>query len=343
MALSPAPLLARKKLSPVPASLEAGLGMGATAANPFTAGHWTQSIIIRLVLGVGFAAGLGIAAERLTEGVLLLLNEPIQPFWNSLNGFLVMQAGQVLALFLATLLAAAGKKNAIFLGLLLGAVVGFGRMAVAVQPPDVPGLVFALMPIWYVLVGIAGAFVSEMIWHPPSRERPRNLNAMGGYDPDQSLFQWARRGVAGMIFANVKWLRILLAAIVILAALRFMGDGVNYVIRLLDLREWAIKSGLQKGILIILLQVVTVCIASALAGAGQNHGLAHGFWTGVIAGVANLLIHVFFPKEDIIQVNQILLEIGWVFCVAFLAGGFGSVVMPPMMYLARKRRPAVKV
>src|SRR5215213_921407 len=198
MSITASPLLARKHT--VPASLDVRQGMGATAANPFTHGHWTQSVVVRTVLGVGFAVGLGIAAERLADGVLLLLDEPAKPFWNSLTGFAVMQASQALALFFAALLAAAGKKQALLLGLLIGAVVGFAKLSAAVQPAEVPGLVYALMPVWYILAGILGAVISEAIWHPPGRERLRSSNALSGYDPEQSLFQWVRRLIGGMIF-----------------------------------------------------------------------------------------------------------------------------------------------
>src|SRR4051794_34651771 len=106
MTATPA-LLSRKKTAPVPASLESGLGMGATAANPFTPGHWTQSLVVRTFLGVSFAVGFGTAFERLAEGLLILLDEPAKPFWNSLEGFCVKQGGQALALFFAAVFAAA--------------------------------------------------------------------------------------------------------------------------------------------------------------------------------------------------------------------------------------------
>jgi len=336
------PLLSRKK-APVPASLEVGAGMGATAANPYTAGHWSQSIIIRTVLGVFFSVGLTLAATRLTDGLLILTGENVKTFWNSLVGFAAWQGEQFCALFLATLFAAAGLRRTLLLGLLLGAISGFGTLSTATPPANVPVLYYALLPSWHIMAAILGAALSRILWQPPSREKPRGSSSLAGYEVEQTIGQLIRRAIAGTVFANVKWLRILVAVVVILLALRFVDDAYDYVIRALNLHETVTRIRLDKRAMIFLVQAVIVFLAAGLAGAGQNHGPAHGFWTGVIAGVVNLLLHVFLPKEQVLPVNEILVEIGWVFCLSLAAGGIGAMLLPPMIYIARRRRNQIKV
>ncbi|HMO37139.1 MAG TPA: hypothetical protein PKA06_13950, partial [Gemmatales bacterium] len=134
----------------------------------------------------------------------------------------------------------------------------------------------------------------------------------------------------------------LLAVIIIIPTLWLTHDAVRWVILNFGLTDWANSVGLQKSWLEIMIMVLIVLISGAAAGAGTMHGIAHGFWIGVICSVINLLMHVFIKKTTAWTVDQILLQIGWVFLLSIVAGGFGALVLPPMIYLAQRRRPNVQ-
>jgi hypothetical protein len=111
------------------------------------------------------------------------------------------------------------------------------------------------------------------------------------------------------------------------------------VLRFLGINVDLLQVGVRKGLIIMMTKMGIVILAATLAGAGSSHGLAHGFWVGVIVSVGNLLHSVLFVNPgETIDVIAILSEIGWVWIICILAGGFGSRVIPPMIYLAKKRR-----
>src|SRR5262245_18798718 len=85
-------------------SNELTLGMGATAANPYTPGHWSQSILLRSVLGLVFIAGMLFIFRRLTDAIIILLGMDSKAFWARDAGFYTWQPEQFTALVLGTML-----------------------------------------------------------------------------------------------------------------------------------------------------------------------------------------------------------------------------------------------
>ncbi|HQR41871.1 MAG TPA: hypothetical protein PLX97_04285, partial [Gemmatales bacterium] len=160
-------------------------------------------------------------------------------------------------------------------------------------------------------------------------------------EDELSVSQLLRKAVLGMIFANINWLRVMLAVVLILPTLWYATDAVNTVIIKTGLLPWVMESGLQKAWVATMIKIAMVILCGAMAGAGTTHGIAHGFWTGVICGVLNLLLHVLFPKDNTLLVDNILWEVGWVFVLSIVSGGFGALAIPPMMYLAQRRNPTL--
>jgi len=325
-------------------SNELTLGMGATAANPYTPGHWSQSIILRAILGLVFCAGLLFVFRRLTDAVVLLVGMDSPAFWASEAGFYTFQPEQFIALVLGTMLASAGRNNTMVFGAMLGAIVGFVILLSlpALQMPinvDVSSLLYYLMPVWSAAAGALGGKLGEILWHPPVQKDYRPIAAAVVEHETFGVIYYARNVVFGLVFANVRWLRVLLAALLIFVGLLYMNDLVNWMVRYFAGGNYdALQLGIHKRVIVNMLQAATVIFCVAMAGANSQHGLANGFWVGVIVGVANLLRYVLFPGPEPLDVTIILGEIGWVWLVSLLAGGFGAMVMPPMAYLAQKRQ-----
>ena len=331
----------------VPSTLkdEARLAMLAAAQtdNPFTPGHWSQSLLIRICIGMLITTGVTFALMRLTDLILMWMT-PVEEFWKSMYGFITWQGLQLVGTFFGGMMAAAGRYQMTTVGLMLGVMIGFATMILIPNNPNIPSALYFVMPAWFMVSGGIGAWFGDKFWHPQYRRAPRVLTGskLSQNQQDASVAQLIRQAVLGMIFANVHWLRIILAVLIIIPTLWFTQSAVNWLLIKLGLTAWAAEVGLQKAWLVTMIKIIIVVLCAAMTGAGTNHGIAHGFWTGVFCGVINLLLHVFIPKDpnDALPVDAILWEVGWVFLLCIACGGFGALVIPPMMYLAQKRRPA---
>lgn len=310
------------------------------ADNPYTPGHWSQSYIIRTVIGMLVTAGATISLLKMAELVVLWIT-PIDAFWKGVAGFIVWQSVQMVGVFLGGMMVAAGQNQTLTLGLLLGIMVGFLTLIVFPTNPNVPQALYFAMPAWFTVSGAFGAWVGELLWHPMHRKSLRLVSnaKLTPESKDLGFGQVVRNAVLGMIFANIHWLRVILAVILIIPTLWGASAFVNFLIMKLGLGAWVLEVGLQKLWVATMIKIGMVVLCAAMVGAGTTHGIAHGFWTGVICGVANLLLHVFIPREEVLPVDQILWEVAWVFGLCVIAGGFGALAIPPMMYLAQKRRP----
>lgn len=323
----------------------APLGMAGQTDNPFMSGHWSHSFIIRIIIGLLVASGVTFMLIRLTDLILLTWYTPIEPFWKSLPGFITWQSLEMVGVFLGGMMVAAGRNHMMMLGILLGIMVGFLTLIIFPTNTNVaPSLYFA-MPAWFTIAGAAGAWLGELLWHPQYRKSIRILSNRTLTEDQQevSVSQFIRQAVLGMIFANIHWLRVILAVVIILMTLWYTHDAVNWILIKSGLTGWVAEVGLKKSWVETMVQISVVILSATMVGAGTTHGIAHGFWTGVICGVLNLLLHVFIPKQpgdDVLPVNDILWEVGWVFMLCVAAGGFGALVLPPIMYLAQKRQPA---
>jgi hypothetical protein len=340
-------VLSPSKFSPLqnPGQLQGTpLGMAGQADNPFLPGHWSHSFIIRIIIGLLVTSGVTFMLMRVTE-LILIWYMPIDGYWKSLAGFITWQSLEIVGVFLGGMMVAAGRNQMMMLGILLGIIVGFLTLILFQTNDNVPRSLYFAMPAWFTVAGAMGAWVGESLWHPQYRKSIRILSnrTLTQDQREISLSQLIRQAVLGMIFANIRWLKVIVAVIAILFALWYTHDAVNWMLLKFGLTGWVAEVGLKKSWVEMMVQISVVILAATFVGAGSMHGIAHGFWTGVICGVLNLLLHVFIPKQpgdDVLPVNDILWEVGWVFMLCVAAGGFGALVLPPIMYLAQKRQPA---
>lgn len=308
--------------------------------NPFTPGHWSQNLFIRLMLGVVVTAAVTLLLIRSAELVLFWFM-PVDQLWKSAGGFFLWQGLEMVGVFFGAMFCVAGRSEMLTMGFLLGLIVGFITLAVVPTNLPIPQSLYFVMPAWFTVSSSIGAWVGEKLWHPQYRKskRANSSSKLTQEDNDLSIAQLFRQAILGMIFAHIKWLRIILAVLIILPTLIYLHDFMNWFIIKVGLLSWVTEVGLQKSWLELMIKMLVVILFGAMAGAGTNHGVAHGFWTGVICGVLDLLWRVLVPSETALPVDEIMWEVGWVFVLSIVAGGFGALVVPPIMYLAKRRQP----
>lgn len=331
-----------KLVTPSAVKDEARLAMLAAGQtdNPFTTGHWSQSLIIRTAIGLLVTAGVTLMLIRIADLVMLSLDFG-DGFWKSIGGFILWQGLQAVGTFFGAMMATAGRNQMMTLGILLGMIVGFMTLIIFPTNPSVPPTLYFAMPAWFTVAGVFGAMLGEWLWHPHFRRAVRMNSNLTKNQQETSFAQLIRSALLGLIFANVRWLKVILAVAVIIPTLWYTHDFVTWVLLRFGLISWATDVGLQKSWVETMFKTGVIVFAVTAVGAGTMHGVAHGFWCGVFSGVINLLLHVIFPPKEGLPVNSILWEMGWVFVLCIISGGFGALVVPPMMYLAKKRQKAI--
>src|SRR5262249_11167308 len=99
----------------------------------------------------------------------LLASPGVDPkeLWGSLNGFILLQAFQVVGLILGGLLAGAGQRQ----GAVYGAVLGIwnGVLLVLVQPASTPFLntmILYALPLMQAALGALAGWLGSRVWSP---------------------------------------------------------------------------------------------------------------------------------------------------------------------------------
>lgn len=330
------------KLTPLQSSGEMSgfpMNMPGQTDNPYTLGHWSLSLVIRVSLGLLVAAGITLMLVRASE-LILTLNGPIDQFWKSMTGFILWQGQEVVGVFLGAMMAGAGRSGMLTVGVLLGLIAGFMTLLIFPINPDISQSLYFAMPAWFTVAGGLGAWIGESLWHPQHRKSIKILSnrTLTQDQQESNAIQLLRQAVLGLIFANIRWVKVILAVVIILPTLWFTHDALNWLLIKFGLTAWVTEVGLQKAWVEIMIKIIIIMLAAAMTGAGTAHGIAHGFWTGLICGVLDLLQRVFFPSEDGLIPNVILKEVGWCFLLCVISGGLGALIIPPIMYLAMKRR-----
>jgi hypothetical protein len=317
------------------------VNMTGQAENPYTPGHWSQSLVIRVMLGLLVTAGVTLMLIRATE-LILTWDAPLGEFWKSISGFIVWQSLELVGVFLGAMMAVAGRNEMLTVGFLLGTTVGFLTLIILPTNQNIPQPLYFAMPAWFTVAGALGAWIGESLWHPQHRKSIKIISSrtLTQDQQESNATQLLRQAVLGLIFANIRWLKVILAVVIILPTLWYTHEAVSWVMLKLGLSAWVVEVGLQKAWVETMVKIIVIMLAAAMTGAGTTHGIAHGFWTGVICGVLNLLQRVLFPSEDGLNVNAILWEVAWCFLLCVISGAFGALIIPPIMYLAQKRRHA---
>lgn len=313
----------------------------AQSDNPYTLGHWSQNLLIRLMIGVIVTAAVTLLLVRIAELVLFWFT-PVAPFWKTFGGFLLWQGLEIVGVFIGAMLCVAGRAEMMTMGMLLGLLVGCLSLALLPTNPSVSPTLYFAMPGWFLVFSCMGAWLGELLWHPQFRQNTRVVSTakLTQGEDEISITQLIRKAILGLVFANIRWLKVILAVLIIIVTLRYTHDALSWFIVKTGLSTWIAEVGMQKSWVETMIKMIVIILCGTMVGAGTTHGIAHGFWIGVICGVIDLLLHVIVPRETVLEVNEILWEIGWVFLLCIASGGFGAQVIPPIMFLAQRRRPA---
>ncbi len=285
-------------------------------------GSWMQSFPGRLVLGLLLAQGLYFGLRHFTLGILLALRgeEGMQELLSSSEGLILQETLRLVPLFLGTVLAGAGQRQAFLLGFVIGLFNSFlcmlGQALLAHQPST---LSWYGQPLSQAFSGSIGAWLGSTIWKPlvpataqsaglrtakeAAKGRKRTLLLVGPV-------YWFRVSL-GMLLtvAGTLWAEWLLQSV--LAASKGLLDTQTYTQDLIF--TWEIRA-------------LAMLFGGALAGASTSNG----FKQGLCVSLGSCFLLLLIPHGR----SSLLIALGTVSSTLLLCstgGWFGSQLFPPLI------------
>jgi hypothetical protein len=257
-----------------PANLAPAAAPAAEAAEPLSAGTG-------LFMGLLLAQGLYYALRHLVTALLLAAGDPAAEaeYWAGFHGLVTQHTLQTITLLLGGMIAGAGQKHGLVIGVTLGAanaILLMGLPALAGQLPN--ELLLIGQPLLHMVVGAAGGYLGSRVWQQappvPTFADPRaNQERLTTMLPDQPTT---------VVTEPLPWVRIILGTAV--------AAGGTLGARLIRDFVLAASGGLRGSAEIQRSQFITweisvlaQVIGGGLAGAATRSGGVHGFWVGMLA------------------------------------------------------------
>jgi len=282
-------------------------------------GQWLHKPWGRVVVGLILAQGLYYGFGRLYTSAILGIEGPegLKEAWNSLEGLILLQALQLLALLLGSLLTGSGQRQ----GAVLGAVVGvwsgaFSVLLLAATPQSFSSVALYGQPLLQAAVGALGGWVGRLIWKPIV---PPNLPGLA------RLVRKPPRRRTPLFAGPVFWGQVTAGAIVAVVGNISASFILNAV---MDASGGKLSTSyhLQDVIITWEIRALTMLFGGAVAGALTMNGLKQGLVVGLIAS----LILLIFPAH---RETLLLAFLTFVSTISLgLAGGwFGGQLLPPVV------------
>jgi hypothetical protein len=294
------------------------------AASNWNRSRWMHTASGRVVLGILLVQGLFYALRHLFTGIALMsgeANDPVQA-WTSPNGHLGLQVLQVLAPALGAILAGAGHRNGMVLGLLVGAANGALSLVLPLTFRANGVVAFYGLPLLQTLSGAMGGWIGCTIWKP--------------IQPVAFLRAEKKTGVAKLRLpafeGKVAWFRVVLGSVLAVAGSIYAGKVIDLVLTLAagrldkylmfqdEMVSWEIKA-------------LAVLLGAGIAGAGAHNGVKQGLFVGLLTGLGLLAIPTRHGTSTVFGLTLVS-----AMALSLAGGWFGSQLLPPLVKVPKSGR-----
>jgi hypothetical protein len=287
--------------------------------------RWQQTTWGRILIGLLLAQGLFYGFRHLCTAVLLGLQDEVavENSLNSLQGFLILQGLQILALILGCVLAGGGQRQ----GALLGLVVGLwnGTLSVLVLSNPVQALTTVAIygqPLVHGAFGALGGLIGCLVWKP--------LPAAGGPGASKLVRKLGGGGnkrKVPLFAGKVAWIRVILGTAIAVAG-TLSATVILNLVEEVSQGKLSTKSDFQDEIVTWEVKALALVVGGLLAGSTRNNGLKQGLLVGIAAGAILVGIPLGANRgSPPILAATMIGAVG--FCL--VGGYFGSQLFPPVV------------
>jgi hypothetical protein len=278
----------------------------------------------RVIIGVLLVQGLFYALRHLFTGVMMMTGDTHDPAlgWTRPHGILGLQALQASVPFVGAVLAGAGHRNGLLLGILVGAVNGILALFMPLTFRSHGTIAVYGLPLLQTLAGAVGGWIGCSVWKP--------------IQPVAFLRAEKKTGVARIplpVFVGpVRWVRVVLGSVIALLGSFYAGKIIDLILTLAAGRLDSYLM-LQDEMVGWEIKAFAVLVGAGLAGAGTHNGIKQGLCVGLLTGLGLLAIPA--RRGTTFMFSMTLLS---AMLLSLVGGWFGSKLLPPLTKLPRGRR-----
>jgi hypothetical protein len=289
---------------------------------------WQHTSVGRIFIGLLLAQGLFYGLRHLLTGVLLLVQgqNNIQEALTTLPGLIGVQALQIVALVLAGLVAAAGQRSGLLLGLFLGMLNGI--IAVIAQQWPATATHSLLPPYGQPLiqgfVGAVSGVIGGTIWKP--------LAVVLSADSAQLKRKKLTQPRMPIFAGRIHWLRIFFGSA--FAVVGFL--SAHYLLeRALKASSDALiaETYWQERVVTWEIKALAMVLGGILAGIGTTNGFKQGVFVGILGGA---ILNVALALRGV-EYQVVVLTMVSSLCLSLSGGWFGGQLFPPLTQFQRAR------
>jgi hypothetical protein len=282
--------------------------------------RWQQTSWGRLLIGLILAQGLFYGLRHLLTGILLAASgSNPDELWESIAHLLLLQAFQMLALFVGGMMAGGGQHQGLFLGVMVGGWNGMLSVLFRQNPAQeltVVGLYG--QPLLHAFFGALGGWVGSLIWKPIPVGVPANLLPQRKKAPRPKVSPFA---------GKISWFRVFLGTTFAVAGT--LSASLLFK-KMIDVAagELATSHEMQDRIITWEIKALAVILGGALAGATATNGFKQGILVGLFATV--ILIGAQASQTEAVPEMAFWTTIS-TFSLGMAGGWFGGQLFPPVV------------
>jgi hypothetical protein len=289
---------------------------------------WQHTPTGRIVVGLMLAQGLFYGLNHFLTGVLLLAvgRDHMHEVLASLPGLISVQVLQVAALLVGALLAGAGQRGGLGLGVVLGVINGVVAVAAQQWPPTATPTLIPVygLPVIQAAVGAVGGWLGCTVWRPLAN--PLSPNSA------QLRRKAEKRSRVLPLAGRIHWFRILLGSAIAVAGWLSATYLLDRALMASD-DALAIEDYWQEKVVTWEIKALAIVLGGALAGACTTNGFKQGVLVGILSGLGlNLAVATRGPTLEFIGLTMVS-----ALSLALVGGWFGGQLFPPVFAFKRQR------
>jgi hypothetical protein len=295
--------------------------------------HWSRNPWGRTILGVILAQGLFFIIHELVAAGKIAVGDDAGGTWATLSALLTVQALQLVALLMGSMLAGAGQKNGPVYGSFVGVWSGiFSVLIQSLQGEQVTAIDFYSQPILHTVFGGVGGLLGSWIWKPAS--------AYLAVDIRSQLPKPSAEFLAGVLAGQISWVRVGGGLVIAVGGFVWADAILAFVLKTSDGRM-SIRTSMQQTLMTYEIMGLALFLGGTIAGMSTWNGTMQGLWVGLLS--AALLVGIRIGYSDSWDLNYNVILSGAVLFLCTLGGTFGAKLLPPVVKQSNRYRPSAAI
>lgn len=289
-------------------------------------GHgWQHTPLGRIIIGVFLSQGLALALRMLVQHNFSVTTEENPDTWSTLLSIAANQGINVLCVLFVGILAAAGQRQGLIIGSMLGLINSGIILALQVTNNVVVNEVSLYgQPVLLTFVGAVGGLVGASIWRP--------LPVIQLAEVELQQKNKKKRPKSNLFSGPIAWTRVLMGTGIAIAGVVSSAMILRFFLKASD-GQLTISSEMQARIITWEISGLAVLLGSCLAGSNTFNGMKQGLSAGVTTAILLVFLQLSNQRTTL---EELILTAVCTVTLAIVGGWFGCRLFPPVVAYRRR-------